>query len=174
MRTARVSRLRLKRVQSGVNFFCGIKKLNNLGLLLYAFKLFAMFCLSKTDAHYFGVFSAFARFTRSAYVKSASHDSDFLSENPHWFYPSGILMRTARVSRLRLKRVQSGVNFFCGIKKLNNLGLLLYAFKLFAMFCLSKTDAHYFGVFSAFARFTRSAYVKSASHDSDFLSENGN
>ena len=71
-------------------------------------------------------------------------------------------------------RVQSGVNFFCGIKKLNNLGLLLYAFKLFAMFCLSKTAAHYFGVFSAFARFTRSAYVKSASHDSDFLSENGN
>ena len=32
-------------------------------------------------------------------------------ENPHWFYPSGILMRTARVARLRLKRVQSGVFF---------------------------------------------------------------
>ena len=38
-----------------------------------------------------------------------SHDSDFLKENPHWFYPSGILMRTARDAHLRLKRVQSGV-----------------------------------------------------------------
>ena len=33
------------------------------------------------------------------------------SENPHWFYSTSILMRTARVTRLRLKRVQSGADF---------------------------------------------------------------
>ena len=134
MRTARVTRLRLKRLQSGANFFAQIFASHT---QLYANKFatpavyFSICCANRQHS---GTLWLILRqdcrcesnpgqvFLRKLNTIATLTDSDFLSENPHWFYSSSILMRTARVTRLRLKRLQSGANFF--LRKLNTIATL--------------------------------------------------